>query len=185
MRIATFALPVLFLSVGCGGRVAGGDVYENAGDEAAETTTKTDRLEILRQRCALPRKSAFESEAPATTTLLEGRWLRCPSDRDPSFPMAYVVSFEAIEIDADGRYFRLAVVPNGFERRTSDLGDTGAWSLLPDGRIAFELPSCSEGRISSGYSTKCGGFDALLPIVETSPTRMHFYGEPYSFVKDE
>src|SRR5690606_16321870 len=95
MRIATFALPVLFLSVGCGGRVAGGDVYENAGDEAAETTTKTDRLEILRQRCALPRKSAFESEAPATTTLLEGRWLRCPSDRDPSFPMAYVVSFEA------------------------------------------------------------------------------------------
>jgi hypothetical protein len=191
MRLDPRALLTLLVCAGCGGSIADGSDLGNPNGRAGDNgsvgvdPTQTDRVAVLRTRCAEPWKSAFASDLPPTAALLEGRWLRCPSDGAHADPRALVVTFDAFELGADGRFYRLAVGPGGFERQTTGLGDTGSWMMSRDGEVSFELPACSEGHVTVGRITKCGGLDVVVPMLETSPTRMRFYGEPFSYVKDE
>jgi hypothetical protein len=185
-------LLTILLCAACGGRVAGAEDPENRngpvggdGRPVDDDQTRADDLTHLRDRCAQSWRSAFASDVPPTAALLEGRWLRCPSDGAGADPHAFVATFDALELTADRKFFRLAVGPSGFERQASGLGETGAWRMFPDGKVAFDLPPCAEGHVTAGRITKCGGMDVVVPMLETSPTRMRFYGEPVSYVKVE
>lgn len=172
-----------FVLFGCGGQVEDADA-KREGDGPGSTTTKADPLEKLRARCAEPWKNNFNSDVKPSRSLAAGRWLRCPGDSAQS-GRPYIATFDAIELTADKQFFRLATGPNGFERSTGQLGDTGKWDLHPDDKLVFELPPCSEGYVTSGKVTSCGGLDVATPLFEASPTRMRFYGAASWYVKDE
>jgi hypothetical protein len=181
---ARFALFVAGMSlVACGGSVA--DDANGSADPRRPVGAVADPLMTLRMRCAPEWKNPVGGAGPApATTLIAGRWLRCAQESAGLQGSPHVATFEGIELGADGTFFRLAVGAGGFERRTNDLGDTGKWMLSTE-TLLFELPRCDQGKITDGNVTKCGGFDAVQPMFETSPTRMRFYGDASFYVKEE
>src|SRR5687767_683430 len=136
------ALLTVVLCAACGGRVAGIDDLENGDDRSPaveQTGNGNDRLTVLRARCAGPWNGPSSSDARSNAALAEGRWLRCPDAAGVS-PIAFVGTFDALELTSDGTFFRLTVDRNGFERRTTELGDSGRWSVMKNGDLTFALP---------------------------------------------
>jgi len=181
---AACALFAAILVAGCGGRVDDGGAELHPG--GTELHPKPDPLKTLRLRCAPEWKNPVggAGHAPAPE-LVAGRWLRCPEEPAGLQQPAYVATFDALELTADRTFFRLSIGPDGFARQTGGLGDTGKWQLLGSDQLLFELPGCDQGKVSQGPITKCGGFDVVHPMFETSPTRMRFYASASFYVKDE
>ena len=177
MRRDACTFLTLLLCAGCGGRL--GDDPATNGDSSADGDVET-RLDMLRARCAPPFKSAFGSELPPTPSVLVGRWLRCPTDGAAAPPHALVATFDAFELAADRTFYRLSVGPNGLERQAT--AETSTWRVWPDrGKVSIEIPACT---ITAGQQPTCD-HHFVFPMIETSPTRMRFYGLPFSYVKDE
>lgn len=179
-------LPLLVMTA-CGGRVADdGAGGERRNDVTDVGQSRADPLATLRARCAPGWTPIVVGGSTAPTpALVTGRWLRCPDDLPGQQPPAFVATFEAIELTADHHFFRLAIGSAGFERQTTGRGDTGTWQILDD-KLLFTLPPCSEGYVSYGTSTTCGGPDVVLPIFEPAPSsRMRFYAAGSFYVRDE
>lgn len=179
-RVSLFPLS-LVLALGCGGQV---EDAAKGDPNRAGTTAKADPLAVLRARCAQPWKNHSASDVTPSRTLAAGRWLRCPGDTIAS-GRPYVMSFDGLELTADKKFYRLEVGANGFERSTSELGDSGKWDMRPDGELWFELPPCAEGYVKTPNGQTCGGLDVATPLFEASPTRMRFYGAAHWYVKEE
>jgi len=177
------ALLLLLVVTACGGLVAD----ESAGDRRDDATNvglpPSHPLAALRARCAPEWKDPVGAGPTPARSLVTGRWLRCP-DQAGLEPRAYVATFDALELTPDRRFFRLTIGKTDFERQTSGLGDTGKWDMVDD-ELLFTLPACSEGYVSYGTITTCGGLEHVLPVFEASPSRMRFYGTASIYVKDE
>lgn len=182
MRAACALLPLLVVTA-CGGLVADESGGERQGDATNVGLPPPHPLAALRARCAPEWKDPVGGGPTPAPSLVTGRWLRCPEPAGLE-PRSFVATFDALELTPDRRFFRLAIGSADFERQTSGLGDTGKWEMHGD-ELLFSLPACSEGYVSYGAVTACGGIDRVLPVFEASPSRMRFYGSASVYVKDE
>jgi len=187
VRSACMLLPLL-VTTACGGRIAdeSGGAGERRNDATDTSQSRAAPLATLRERCAPEWKHRVVGGSPAPApALVTGRWLRCPEDLPGVQPPALVATFDALELTSDHRFFRLSIGSAGFERQTTRPGDTGTWQIVDD-ELLFTLPPCSEGYVSYGTATSCGGLNAVHPLFEAPPSsRMRFYASASFYVRDE
>jgi hypothetical protein len=187
---AIMLLPLLLSAASCGGRVpddsGGGGAAAVQPGETMDVGLSSGWLARVRERCAAPWKlpDVGGSTLPSPERIT-GRWLRCPEDAPGQQPPALVATFEAFELIPEHQYIRLALEGGTFEPQMTGLGDLGTWQIIGD-ELLFSLPPCSEGYVSIGTATKCGGLDSVLPLFEAPPSsRMRFYGAGSFYVRVE